>query len=83
MTRDIRVIGNCPRCASGGLTCRHNHFERDDLRIISWEHRCANCGYRETRAFRSDDPPSNEPEAEDPNFCPYCSRPAGDSSVPA
>ncbi len=80
MSRDILTIGGCPKCASDQLACRYNHFEKADLKIISWEHKCPNCGYRETKAFRSDDEeePDEEPDEEDwdPSSCPYCDRPA-------
>jgi hypothetical protein len=83
MSRDILTIGGCPKCASDQLACRYNHFEKGDLRIISWEHKCPNCGYRETKAFRSDDElddedSGEEPDDEDcePGTCPYCARPA-------
>jgi len=79
MARDIAVIGGCPKCASDELTCRYNHFEKDDLQIISWEHKCPNCGFRDTRAFRSDDEEDDAEVAEvtgDPSACPYCDRPA-------
>ena len=35
--------------------CSYNHFQSDELRIDSWEHKCPDCGHRETQAFRSDD----------------------------
>jgi len=58
------------------LSCRYNHFERDELVIDTWEHRCANCGHRETTAFRSDDPPAEDSLAPRPDICPYCGRAA-------
>jgi ssDNA-binding Zn-finger/Zn-ribbon topoisomerase 1 len=79
MSRDILTIGGCPKCASDQLACRYNHFEKSDLKIISWEHKCPNCGHRETKAFRSDEEESDdEPDDEDwdPATCPYCARPA-------
>jgi len=82
VSRDILIIGGCPKCNSDELACRYNYFEKADLRIISWEHKCPNCGYRETKAFRSDDEdeddeePDEEAEALDPGTCPYCARPA-------
>ena len=76
MGRDITTIGGCPKCASDQLACRYNHFEKDELRIVSWEHKCSNCGFRETRAFRSDDEEDAGDTQEDPGQCPYCARPA-------
>lgn len=73
MTRDDKIINQCPKCELGPVTCRYNHFEKDALTIDSWEHRCANCGYRETNAFRSDDPEAI-PAGTDPAVCPYCGR---------
>ena len=74
MSRDIELIGGCPKCDSDQLACRYNHFETDALRIISWEHKCSNCGFRETKAFRSDDEPTDDES--DPTVCPYCRRPS-------
>jgi hypothetical protein len=63
----------CPQCQAATVACRFNFFDRGDLQIHSWEHRCQNCGWRETRALRSDAPP--EPQAgTDPNVCPLCGR---------
>ncbi len=71
MERDIQAaVGDCPKCGAHEVACRYNHFERDELVIDAWEHRCPNCGYRATTAFRSDDP---EP-ASNPTICPYCQR---------
>lgn len=75
MPRDIILIGGCPKCDGEQLACRYNVFEKDDLRIISWEHKCSNCGFRETRAFRSDDEEADGDKT-DPGSCPYCARPA-------
>ena len=72
MPRDIETIGDCPRCGGGALTCRFNHFEKDDLQIDSWEHKCPDCGYRETTAYRSDDPEADS--VADPRCCPHCGR---------
>ena len=74
MTRDTQTVGACPKCHAVDLTCRYNHFEKDDLRIESWEHKCFECGYRETTAFRSDDPDEIQPV--DAGSCPYCGRQA-------
>lgn len=72
MPREILSVGACPKCDADDLQCRYNHFEKDELRIVSWEHKCAECGYRETTAFRSDDPEELQPEVVD--RCPYCGR---------
>ncbi|MBC8353264.1 MAG: hypothetical protein H8E66_14800 [Planctomycetes bacterium] len=74
MARDTQTVGQCPKCNADNLTCRYNDFEKDDLRIVSWEHKCAECGYRETTAFRSDDPEELQPV--DAGTCPYCERSA-------
>jgi len=73
MQRDIQTAGSCPECGADGVTCRYNHFENDDLRIDSWEHKCPNCGVRKTTAYRSDDETAT-PESGDPQVCPYCNR---------
>ena len=72
MPRDRTIIGDCPKCRGHNLACSYNHFERDDLVIDSWEHRCTDCGFRETRAFRSDEKDADSPS--DPRVCPYCGR---------
>jgi len=69
--RDIQSAGACPNCGAEGVQCRYNHFEKDDLRIDSWEHRCGNCGHRETRGFRSDDPDTGGRVVD---RCPWCQR---------
>ena len=75
MAPNRQTIGNCPKCAGERLTCGYNHFEKGELTIDSWEHRCADCGFRETQAFRSD---AEEGIPEDVNVevCPYCGRSA-------
>ena len=72
MPRNQRAIGECPRCGQGNYACSYNHFQSDELRIDSWEHKCPDCGHRETQAFRSDD----EDLADDinPEICPLCGR---------
>ncbi|RCS49377.1 hypothetical protein DTL42_12670 [Bremerella cremea] len=77
MSRERITIGGCPKCKSDLLTCQHNHFQNDELEIHSWEHKCPDCGFRQTEAFRSDD----EDEPFDPilaSKCPFCGRPAND-----
>lgn len=74
MARDKRNIGACPKCGGAQFTCGYNHFERDDgLVIDSWEHRCTDCGFRETTAYRSDED-DWQTEGVDPAVCPYCGR---------
>lgn len=59
------------------MTCQHNHFQNDELEIHSWEHKCPDCGFRQTQAFRSDD--EDEPlNREVVSICPYCQRQATD-----
>lgn len=72
MPRDVATAGACPKCGAAGLACGYNHFEKGELTIDSWEHRCPNCGHRETMAFRSDQPAAEQ--AADPGVCPYCGR---------
>jgi ssDNA-binding Zn-finger/Zn-ribbon topoisomerase 1 len=72
MPRDRQAAGVCPECNESELVCSYNRFEKDGLRIDSWEHKCANCGARQTRAFRSDD--EDRDPALDPAVCPYCGR---------
>jgi ssDNA-binding Zn-finger/Zn-ribbon topoisomerase 1 len=74
MARDRQTISPCPQCSQGPLICSYNLFEKDALTIHSWEHRCANCGHRETQAFRSDQ--STADAAGDPTICPFCGRQA-------
>ena len=73
MAHDRQSGGKCPRCQSGDVICSYNHFVRDALTIDSWEHKCPNCGFRETKAFRNDETlPLGE--SADPTVCPYCKR---------
>jgi hypothetical protein len=72
MQRNRQEVGPCPHCATGTVTCLHNRFANDMHRIDSWEHRCSDCGKRDTEAFRK---LADEPEPEvDPLVCPYCGR---------
>jgi endogenous inhibitor of DNA gyrase (YacG/DUF329 family) len=73
MARDEITIGGCPACGSAALRCKYNHFASGELSIDSWEHRCPDCGQRQTRAFRSDDE-SSLSEGTDPAKCPFCGR---------
>lgn len=65
------IAAECPKCQGPALECRFNYFDRGDLQIHSWEHRCPNCGWRQTQAFRSDAP---QAEGVDPGVCPWCGR---------
>lgn len=69
MARDRQSIGNCPNCDEATLECSHNRFV-GEVTIDTWEHRCQNCGKRETLAFRSDD----EDLPDNPMRCPWCQR---------
>jgi len=72
MPRDRKEVGVCSKCNVGVVICLHNRFENDVHRIDSWEHKCQNCGHRDTEAFRK---LADEPEpAIDPLVCPYCNR---------
>lgn len=73
MARDQQTVGGCPECGSDELTCRYNFFSKDALRIDSWEHKCPNCGFRDTTAYRSDEPESL-PDDGVTDICPYCGR---------
>ena len=74
MARDQQSSGKCPGCKRRTVSCSYNLFSRDDRMIHSWEHRCAECGRRETQAFRSNDNESDP--AVDPTVCPFCGRKA-------
>ena len=71
MQSTAQVAGECPKCKVPSLSCRFNYFDRGDLQIHSWEHRCPDCGWRETKAFRSDAP---EAGSANPAVCPWCGR---------
>ncbi len=62
----------CPKCQGTSVACRYNFFDRGDLQVHSWEHKCPDCGWRETQASRSDDPA--EKQLSQPNVCPMCGR---------
>jgi len=68
----VTTEATCPKCHTAGVACRYNFFDRGDLRVHSWEHKCPNCGWRETQASRSDDPP--EKQRSEPAVCPMCGR---------
>jgi hypothetical protein len=68
---NTQPAGICDHCG-GPITCRYNHFEKPGLMIDSWEHKCGDCGVRETKAFRAEgDDPQPPPES---RTCPYCGR---------
>ena len=72
MRSNVDAVAECPKCESRSVSCRFNFFDRGDLQIHSWEHKCLNCGWRDTKAFRSDDPP--EARSAEPAKCPFCAR---------
>ncbi|MCR9120042.1 MAG: hypothetical protein NXI22_24155 [bacterium] len=73
MPRNTVPAGKCPKCGRDELSCSYNHFERDELIIDAWEHKCANCGFRDTTGYRTDEPESLA-DIDDPQVCPYCGR---------
>jgi hypothetical protein len=67
-----KISGVCPKCQATTLACRYNFFDRGDLQIHAWEHKCPDCGWRETKAYRSDEP---APAAGvNVAACPFCGR---------
>jgi hypothetical protein len=77
MPRDRRILGQCPKCGQESFACSYNLFESGELRIDSWEHKCPDCGHRQTVAFRSDS--EEQPEGANPEVCPFCGRTPGES----
>lgn len=75
MPNETVKSGTCPKCEKETVNCKYNLFEGDDLRIDSWEHKCMDCGHRQTHAYRSDDE-DLEPDVET-TICPYCGRKPG------
>ncbi len=73
MLSTLTIEGSCPKCRAEKLACRYNFFDRGDLQIHAWEHRCPDCGWRETKASRSDDPPEKL-AGTNPAVCPFCAR---------
>lgn len=71
--KNIVAAGNCPECGLKQVDCKYNHFQNEELTIDAWEHRCHNCGWRITTAYRSDDE-DLDLTAVDPQICPHCSR---------
>jgi ssDNA-binding Zn-finger/Zn-ribbon topoisomerase 1 len=72
VSRDRQTVGTCPKCKQGAVVCTYNHFAGPDERIDSWEHRCAECGYRDTQAFRSSD--DTVSDGANGGLCPFCQR---------
>ena len=72
MPSSVQPAGFCPKCGGSSVACRFNYFDRGDLQVTSWEHKCGNCGWRETAAFRSDAPAGVA--VADPGVCPWCKR---------
>ena len=79
MARDRIQAGTCAQCSSGTIVCTYNVFTNPQKRIDSWEHRCDNCGFRVTEAFRSDEPKT--PPVADPEVCPFCARRPGGAAL--
>lgn len=73
MPRDRQPAGSCARCQGSQLTCSYNHFEQGALEIDSWEHKCPDCGQRDTTAYRTDEEDSL-PADGNTKICPYCGR---------
>lgn len=75
MPTTVTIAAECPKCHAAQLACRYNYFDRGDLQIHAWEHKCQDCGWRETKAFRSDEPaPAADVSA---TQCPFCKRAGG------
>jgi ssDNA-binding Zn-finger/Zn-ribbon topoisomerase 1 len=72
MAASTQPAGVCPKCGGESVACRFNFFDRGDLQVHSWEHKCGNCGWRQTEAHRSDGPPLEG--GKDPGVCPWCGR---------
>lgn len=68
------VAAACPKCGHEKILCRYNRFHRAELRIDAWEHKCGNCGHRDTIAYRNDND-EGKVILESPARCPYCNRP--------
>jgi hypothetical protein len=78
MQSAVPIAACCPKCQGQSLTCRFNFFDRGDLQVHSWEHRCSDCGWRDTKALRSDTPQDG---GENPAVCPWCGRAGADSGL--
>ena len=70
---DILNIGDCKKCGNPNLTCKYNYFGEGELEIHAWEHKCLDCGGRQTTAYRSDDDEIVFAEMQ-VDQCPYCNR---------
>ena len=75
MPTTVIIAAECPKCHVTQLACRYNYFDRGDLQIHAWEHKCQDCGWRETKAFRSDEPAP--PTGQNAAQCPFCGRAGG------
>ena len=73
MPEIVPLRSECPHCGGGNMTCKFNHFQQGELQIHSWEHKCIDCGRRDTTAYRSDDEDLETP-LEERLRCPYCQR---------
>ena len=65
--------GQCPHDSerdSCPLSCKYNFFESGDLTIDAWELKCADCGWRDTIGFRSDE--VEDGDTTNPKECPFC-----------
>ncbi len=71
MPKDRQPHGPCEQCSQGKVTCTHNYFSDGRQAIDSWEHRCGDCSFRETEAYKR---PLDETLDVDPKVCPYCGR---------
>lgn len=73
MAEIVSLPTPCSKCQGQQMTCKFNYFHQGDLEIHSWEHKCPDCGHRQTIAYRSDDEDLDTPR-EDRSQCPYCGR---------
>jgi uncharacterized protein CbrC (UPF0167 family) len=78
MPSSVQPAGVCPKCGADSVACRYNFFDRGDLQVHAWEHKCTSCGWRQTQAYRSDAPAGSADT--DPAVCPWCSRRGADGS---
>lgn len=73
MASSTEKAGKCEKCQTGDVMCRFNDFDRGDLRVMAWEHKCTDCGIRVTQAWRSDQPNAGDAPEGLPT-CPWCGR---------
>ena len=78
MAAQVQPAGVCEKCGNAEVNCKYNHFSSDELEIHAWEHKCGNCGARDTTAYRSDEDEEDDAPA-DPRVCPYCQRRGGEA----